>query len=116
MKGVLVGIFSFFLFASNDVYADIGDHVSTAVKKVGKINIESGQNGATYYFIAEDENWSAANCPNAIYAYIWESDHGSKAILSLALSAKAQGQAIRFEGTCGSGTSDQYIKITRIEI
>ncbi len=102
---------------STDSRGELGDYVSTASKEISRINIQSSDNGAIYYFIAEDNGWSAQDCPNALIAYIAESDHGAEVIMSIALAAKMTASPVRFEGTCGnSNGNDQYIEIVRIEL
>lgn len=102
------------LLISSSVYAALGSQVTTSKELVGEISIQNSSSIATYYFKSEDNNWSAPNCPNAIYAFIRESAPGAKAILSTALAAKATNKPIQFGGICGNGSgNDQYIQINQ---
>lgn len=106
IHAALVGLFSCTLAS-----AGVNDSVTTGAEQVGQIHIS----GNVYYFQSTDFNWSAPNCPNARYAYISEDQPGAKAMLSVALSAKATKAKIQFSGLCGdTGGSDLYIRITKI--
>ncbi len=95
------------------VNAAVNDMVTTGAEPLGQVHVS----GSTYYFQSADGNWSAPNCTNARYAYISEEQAGAKAMLSVALSAKATKSPVQFAGLCGdSGGSDIYIRITTIAL
>ncbi len=68
--------------------------------------------GATYYFV-NSGGWGAPSCSAAGYAMINEHATGAKEMLSLALSAHAQGKNVSFFGNC-SGTSYFVVNYMRL--
>lgn len=105
MKKFLI-VISLFLGLVSQAFADV-----TLAKKIERIQVQGQGTGnpATYYFFSTG-GWGSENCPNAVYAYINENESGAKAILGLAMSAKAMGTIVKFLGTCKADKS--YIHIT----
>jgi len=48
------------------------------------------------------QKWGATSCPNATYIRVINGTLGLKELLAIALTAKASGQSLRFEGNCFS--------------
>ena len=80
----------------------------TAAKSIERVQISASSNGTTasYYFV-NTSGWGATTCPNAMYVQITESYAGSKAMLSMALTAKSTNAEVTFLGEC---YDDNYFK------
>lgn len=84
----------------------------TKEKIIDRIQVGiSSQGGEVNYYFYNGSGWGAEGCPHAVYAYMKESDKGAKAILSLAMSAKASGSNVKFVGTCGDDAGNkEYLR------
>lgn len=88
----------------------------TAFRNIAAVQISAS---GTVYFVAKPAGWGAPSCPNATYAhYNKASNIAAEEFLSLALTAKAAGYLVAFNGDCsadGNYVSVNYIKVKDAE-
>ena len=89
--------------------AAVNDEVTTGKEVIGEVRAQAG---GVFYFVSEDGNWNAPNCPNAKYAYFRDSLTIGNEIFSAALASKLSKTPIKFRGICGDEAgNDNYIRI-----
>jgi hypothetical protein len=67
-----------------------------------------------YLYVVGAGNWGASSCPNAYYVQVPATVPGRKQLMAAVLAAKAAGQSVQFQGTCG--THPNYFDATYILI
>ena len=100
---------------SSSVAAGIGDRVTTSGNIIENINIEVGDTDAFYYIRTAGNTWEAEGCAGPLVPYIPESAPGSKAILSIAMTAKTLGANVTLVGICGDWAGNAgYLQIKKL--
>ena len=104
--------FVFLMLVSTGVHSAAGDQVTTSNEVVGEVRVSA--NGVVY-FVSEDGNWSAPNCPNAKYVYFRSDYVGGDKTYSAALASKVSKTPITFKGVCGDVSGNElYIQINNM--
>ena len=74
--------------------------VESGARLIDRVQVQN-TSGKGYYYFYNSTGWGAPGCEDSQYSYLSEDDPGAKAMLSLALTAKATQSKVVFQGVCG---------------